>query len=145
MPGIEKITLQLGKLKFSALVAGSGPLVLCLHGFPDNANSWRHQLPALAASGYRAMAVTLPGYEPSNQVAAGDYSLHSLAREVIALVDDLGEQKAHLVGHDWGAAIAYTAGSFTPHRILSLSNIGVPHPGRFLNEAMRYPVSEKRA
>ena len=140
MAQLEKITLRRGALRFSALVAGSGPLVLCLHGFPDNAHSWRHQLPALAEAGYRAVAVTLRGYEPTSQPADGDYSLHSLAGDVIAFMDEFGEQKAHLIGHDWGAGIAYTACSVTPDKFLSLSSLAVPHPGRFLNEAMRYPV-----
>jgi pimeloyl-ACP methyl ester carboxylesterase len=140
MAGIENITLQHGTLKFSALTVGSGPLVLCLHGFPDNAHSWRHQLPVLAAAGYRTVAVTLRGYEPASQPADGDYSLRTLARDVIAIIDELGEQKAHLIGHDWGAGIAYTAGAIAPDRLLSLSTLAVPHPGRFLNEGMRYPV-----
>jgi pimeloyl-ACP methyl ester carboxylesterase len=92
---------------------------LCLHGFPDNAHSWRHQLPALAEAGYRAVAVTLRGYEPASQPADGDYSLHSLAGDVIAFMDEFGEQKAHLIGHDWGAGIAYTACSVTPDKALS--------------------------
>lgn len=145
MTGIEEIILRHGPLRFSAQSVGSGPPVLCLHGFPDNTSSWRHQLPALAEAGYRAMAVTLRGYEPTSQSADGDYSLHSLAREIIAIVDELGEQKVHLVGHDWGAGIAYTACSFAPNRILSLSALGVPHPGRFLNEAMRYPVQLRQS
>lgn len=140
MTGIENITLRRGALEFSALSMGAGPLVLCLHGFPDNAHSWRHQLPVLAAAGYRAVAVTLRGYEPASQPADGDYSLPTLARDVIALTDELGEKKAHLIGHDWGAGIVYTAGAIAPERFRSISALAVPHPGRFLNEALRYPI-----
>lgn len=135
----ERITLNHGPLRFSALSAGSGPLVLCLHGFPDNANSWRQQLPALAAAGFHAVAVTLRGYEPASQPIDGDYSLPTLAGDVLAFIEELGERRTHLVGHDWGAAIACAAGAMAPERFRSLTLMSVPHNGRFVNEAIRYP------
>jgi len=110
-----------------------------LHGFPDNASSYRHQLPGLAQAGYRAVSVTLRGYEPSSQPADDDYSLASIAGDVIAFIDELGADRAHLIGHDWGAAIAYTAGAASPDRFMTLTTLAVPHSGRFLNEAVRYP------
>lgn len=138
MPG-ETLTLVRGPLRFTAQAMGHGPLVLCLHGFPDNAMSFRHQLPALAEAGYRAVSVTLRGYEPDSQPADGDYSLATIAGDVVAWLDELGAQTAHLIGHDWGAAIAYTAGAAAPERFDSLTAIAVPHAGRFVNDAIRFP------
>ena len=101
---------------------------------PDCYHSFRHQLPFLADHGYRSVSVSLRGYEPSSQPSNGDYSLESIANDIIAFIDQLGEDKAHLIGHDWGAAITYTAGA--QHRTLhSLATMAVPHSGRFVNEA----------
>jgi len=132
-------TLKSGDLKFTAIEQGEGPLVLCLHGFPDCYHSFRHQLPFLAAHGYRAVSVSLRGYEPSSQPADDDYSLESMADDVISFIDQLGEDKVHLIGHDWGAAIAYTAGAAAPERFHSLTTMAVPHSGRFVNEAFFKP------
>jgi len=136
---IEQIQLSSGPLSFSALSIGKGPLVICLHGFPDNAQSYRHQLPVLAEAGYRAVSITLRGYEPSSQPSDSDYSLETIAADVPAFIEQLGEQRAHLVGHDWGAAIAYNAGFQSPECFKSLTTMAVPHSGRFLTEAIKYP------
>ena len=82
MSDFEQISLSHGGLRFSGLASGDGPLVLLLHGFPDSARSWRHQLPALATAGYRAVAMQIRGYEPSSQPEDGDYSLDTLATDV---------------------------------------------------------------
>ncbi|MEM7091694.1 MAG: alpha/beta fold hydrolase [Actinomycetota bacterium] len=133
--------LEIGPLRFSMLRAGfddnpDGEVVLCLHGFPDNANTFRKQLPAFAEAGYRVVAPTLRGYEPSSLDPDADYSLGTLGRDVIAWLDDLGAERAHLVGHDWGAAIAYVAGALAPERFASLTTIAVPHAAR-LDEGIR--------
>ena len=132
---VEKRVLSNGALEFTALTCGmkeneGRPLVVCLHGFPDNARSFRFQLPAMAKAGYRAMAPTLRGYEPSSQPQDEDYLLTTLARDVIAWSDDLGEDRVHLVGHDWGAAVAYMAGALAPTRFHSLTTLAVPHAAR---------------
>lgn len=139
MVEFEEISLSHGELQFSGLATGSGPLVLLLHGFPDTARSFRHQLPALAAAGYRAVAVQLRGYEPSSQPADNDYRLTTLATDVAACLDALGADHAHLVGHDWGAGIGYTAAALMPERFTSLTALAVPHAGRFLVEAFGHP------
>lgn len=139
MQEFERLKLHNGPLKFSAIAQGNGPLVMCLHGFPDNARSYRHQLPVLAEAGYRAVSVTLRGYEPASQPADGSYQLEDLARDVVAFLDQLQVDKAHLVGHDWGAGITYTAGAFAPARFKSLTTMAVPHSGRFLTEALNHP------
>jgi pimeloyl-ACP methyl ester carboxylesterase len=135
----KSITLRNGPLEFSALEMGSGPLVLCLHGFPDCARSYRHQLPALAEAGYRAVSVTLRGYEPSSLSAQSSYTLAELAGDVVACLDQLGVERAHLVGHDWGAAISYAVGAKAPARFKSLTVMAVAHPGRFIAEIAKHP------
>lgn len=134
----ETLTFSNGPLRFSALAMGQGPVVLCLHGFPDNANSFRHQLPALAEAGYRAIAITLRGYEPSSIPDNGDYSMGALAADIVAVIDQLEESKVHLVGHDWGAAIAYAVGAACPERLYSITTMAVPHAGRFSRQGTRY-------
>ena len=135
----QTFTLKSGDLEFTAVEQGEGPLVLCLHGFPDCYHSFRHQLPFLADHGYRSVSVSLRGYEPSSQPSNGDYSLESIANDIVAFIDQLGEDKAHLIGHDWGAAITYTAGAAAPERFHSLTTMAVPHSGRFVNEAFFKP------
>ncbi|MXO91102.1 alpha/beta fold hydrolase [Pontixanthobacter aquaemixtae] len=134
-----RLTLHNGPLSFSATAMGSGPTVLCLHGFPDNATSFRQQLPFLAENGYRAVAVTLRGYEPGSIPADGDYSMQELVSDVVAWVEELGGDPVHIVGHDWGAAIAYSAAAFAPDKFRSAAAMAVPHPTRFGVEARRYP------
>src|SRR5580765_1168097 len=90
-------------LTFATLEAGDGPLVLCLHGFPDHARSFRHQLPALAAAGFRAVAPFMRGYAPTEVPPDGPYQSAALAQDAVALIDALGYQRAAIFGHDWGA------------------------------------------
>ncbi|MEL0138063.1 MAG: alpha/beta fold hydrolase, partial [Halieaceae bacterium] len=99
---------------------GEGPVVRCLHGFPDNLGSFRHQQPAIAEAGYRVISLALRGYEPSSIPADGDYTVESIAADIIGVIDQLGSDKVHLVGHDWGAAVAYTAAAAAPERFESL-------------------------
>lgn len=105
---------------------GEGPLVILLHGFPDQRDTWRHQLPALAQAGFRAIAPSLRGYEPSSQPENGQYRVAFLAADVVGWIADLGVEKAHLVGHDWGAVVANAAANLMPNRVASLSTLTVP-------------------
>ena len=77
----EQLSFEHGPLAFSALAMGDGPVVLCLHGFPDNVGSFRHQLPALAEAGYRAISLTLRGYEPGSIPVDGDYTMETIATD----------------------------------------------------------------
>ena len=131
IPGATSLTLKVGDLAFSAWEMGEGPLVLCLHGFPDTARTWRRLLPDLAARGYRAVAVTLRGYEPSSLPKDGDYSGVALGEDVAGWLDALGVPQAHLVGHDWGASIAFGVAARWPDKVRSLSALAVPHPATF--------------
>jgi pimeloyl-ACP methyl ester carboxylesterase len=120
------LVLENGPLRFTARSLGTGPLVLLLHGFPDTECSFDHQLPALAAAGYRAIAVRMRGYEPRSQPEDADYHSAAMASDVIAWMDGLGVSRAHLVGHDWGAIVAQAAVASAPERFRSLTIIAVP-------------------
>jgi len=118
---LQQIVLNNKGLKFSALEDGKGPLVLCLHGFPDNYHSFDSQIPALVEAGYRVVVPMLRGYEPQSQPADGDYHLNNMVEDVITWIDQLGEEKVHLVGHDWGALIGYLTATMHSDRLLSLT------------------------
>lgn len=136
---LEHLSFQHGPLVFAAKAMGEGPVVICLHGFPDNAGSFRHQLPALAEAGFRAISVTLRGYECASIPENGDYSVEAIASDIYAVIDQLDQGPVHLVGHDWGAAIAYNAAAAAPHHFKSLTTMAVPHAGRFARDGLRIP------
>lgn len=129
--GATRLSLKANGLVFSAYEMGAGPLVICLHGFPDTPQTWRHMLPGLASAGYRAVAVTLRGYEASSLPVDGDYSIATLSEDVHSWIETLGAERAHLVGHDWGANLAYGAAALCPERIASIVTLAVPHPAAF--------------
>ena len=126
-------------MRFTADVAGDGPLALCLHGFPDHRRTWRHLLPALAAAGFRAVAPDLRGYASASQPPDGAYDLAALAGDVVAWIDQLGGRPAHLIGHDWGAIIAHCVAALAPDRLASLTTLAVPPLRRGLLMATRRP------
>jgi pimeloyl-ACP methyl ester carboxylesterase len=119
-------------IQFGYLEAGEGPLVICLHGFPDTPWSFRPLLTRLAGKGFRAIAPFLRGYAPTDLSPNDDYSLLTLGRDVIALIEHFGAPLAYVVGHDWGAAIAYAAAGLRPDRIRRIVTAAVPHPRHFL-------------
>lgn len=107
---------------------GDGPLVLLLHGFPESWYSWRHQLPALAAAGYRAVAVDVRGYGRSSRPPEPDaYRMFELVEDNVAVVEALGEPSAVLVGHDWGATIAATSALVRPDVFHAVGLLSVPY------------------
>ena len=115
-------------LTFHYLEAGRGPLVLCLHGFPDNAYTYSELLPALAEAGFRGVAPFMRGYAPTTPAPDGRYQSVLLAQDAIALREALGAERAFLVGHDWGAAAAYGAAALAPDRFARLVTIAAAHP-----------------
>jgi pimeloyl-ACP methyl ester carboxylesterase len=141
----ETLTLRNGALRFSALAAGEGETVLLLHGFPDTPETFAAQLPALAEAGYRAVAPMMRGYESSSQPADGDYHAVRMAEDVVAWLDDLGVARAHLVGHDWGASIAYATAALAPERLASLTTLAVAHPVRFGEAYLADPAQQMRS
>ncbi|MFE2109516.1 alpha/beta fold hydrolase [Kitasatospora sp. NPDC059463] len=106
---------------------GEGPLVLLLHGFPESWYSWRHQFAPLAEAGYRVVAVDQRGYARSEQPASVDsYTLLHLVGDVAALIRALGEERAVLVGHDWGAPVAWTTATLRPDLVRGVAGLSVP-------------------
>ena len=107
---------------------GSGPLVLLVHGFPESWYSWRHQLPVLAAAGYRAVAVDVRGYGRSAKPAdVAAYRMLDLVEDNVAVVHALGEQTAVIVGHDWGASIAANSALVRPDVFRAVGLLSVPY------------------
>jgi pimeloyl-ACP methyl ester carboxylesterase len=107
---------------------GEGPLVVLLHGFPESWYSWRHQLPALAAAGYHAVAPDLRGYGRTDRPAEVErYSQLHLVGDVIGLLDALDEQEAVLVAHDFGTAVAWNAALLRPDRVRGVVALSVPY------------------
>jgi epoxide hydrolase 4 len=107
----------------------SSPLVILLHGFPEFWYGWRRQIPALASAGYRTWAPDQRGYNLSdkpNGIVA--YNLDELVADVIGLIDSAGQEKTYLVGHDWGAAVAWRVANQYPERLKRLVVMNVPHP-----------------
>ena len=129
--------LRVGELRFQADELGQGPLVILLHGFPDHRGTWRHQLPALAAAGFHAVAPSLRGYEASSQPRDRQYRVAHLAEDVAAWIDALGAPQAHLVGHDWGAVVAMAAANHLGDRVASLATLTVP-PLHRISAMIRY-------
>lgn len=135
------MTLEWAGLCTTATVAGEGPLVLLLHGFPDTRGTWRHQVGALAAAGFRVVAPSLRGYEPASQPRDGDYSVATLAGDALAWMDRLGAGRARIVGHDWGAAIAWALAARAPHRVERIAALAVPPLQRAAHMAARAPTA----
>ncbi|MZE79991.1 alpha/beta hydrolase [Streptomyces xinghaiensis] len=107
---------------------GTGPLVLLVHGFPESWYSWRHQLPALAAAGYRAVAIDVRGYGRSSKPAATDaYRMLDLVEDNVAVVRALGEENAVVVGHDWGSSIAAASALLHPGVFRAVGLLSVPY------------------
>jgi pimeloyl-ACP methyl ester carboxylesterase len=108
---------------------GTGPAVLLLHGFPDTHELWRHQLPALHAAGFRTIAPDLRGFGASDK--PGSYGVGAHVGDLVGLLDRLEVPAAHVVGHDWGAAIGWALATLAPDRVLSLAALSVGHPAAF--------------
>jgi pimeloyl-ACP methyl ester carboxylesterase len=127
MSGLGERRVAANGIEFAVLEAGSGPLALCLHGFPDSAHTWRHLLPALARGGFHAVAPFMRGYAPTTCAPDGHYQLGALVADAVALHAALGgDEQAVLIGHDWGAEAAYGAAAIAPDRWRRLVTIGVP-------------------
>jgi pimeloyl-ACP methyl ester carboxylesterase len=124
---LRERTVTANGLQFGVLEAGSGPLALCLHGFPDSARTWRYLLPALAGAGFHAVAPFMRGYAPTDIPEDRCFGLGALVADAVGLHDVLGgDDGAVLVGSDWGAEAAYGAAAFAPDRWRRVVTLGVP-------------------
>ena len=114
-------------------VTGEGRPALLLHGFPDSGRLWRHQVPALAEAGFQVVVPDLRGYGRSGKPEGTEaYSLPLLAQDVMAILADLDIAQAHVVGHDWGAGLAWALASLAPDKVDHLVALSVGNPGTFL-------------
>lgn len=140
---VEELFFQNGNVGLHAVAAGpaGGPAVVLLHGFPEFWYSWHRQIEPLAAAGFRVIVADQRGYNLSSKPSGiASYALTELVSDVIAIADQLGQQKIFLAGHDWGAAVAWSTALLYPRRIAKLVVINVPHPSvmrKFLARSVR--------
>lgn len=119
-------------ITLNVVVEGDGDPVLLLHGFPDSSRLWRNQIPALVGAGYRTIAPDLRGFGDSDRPeGVENYSILNVLGDLNALCDELGIERAHVVGHDWGAGAAWGFASIFPDRTRTLTAISVGHPTSF--------------
>ena len=131
--------INVNRLDFTYLEAGSGPLALCLHGFPDSPHSYRYLIPTLADAGYRAVAPYIRGYAPTGIPENGDYSTAARAQDFNALHQALGgNNDAVLITHDWGSVAAYGLMSAQPNRWKRAVLMNVPPLAVFANYVFQY-------
>jgi pimeloyl-ACP methyl ester carboxylesterase len=141
-PDVRERTVATNGVELHVVEAGEGPTVVLAHGFPELAYSWRHQIPALAAAGYRVIAPDQRGYGRSSRPdALEDYDIEHLVGDLVGLLDDLGEERAIFVGHDWGSMVVSNVAMLAPERVRALVNMSVP----FLGRAPMPPVEMMRA
>lgn len=136
---MEQLRIPSGDLVLDAVASGpaDGPVVVLLHGFPQTSRTWAGVTPYLADAGYRTIAPDLRGYSPDarpEDVQA--YRLVHLVADALAVLDHVGAASAHIVGHDWGAAIAWQLAARHQPRVRTLTAVSVPHPLAFV-EALR--------
>ena len=140
---VENLFFQNRAVCLHAVAAGpqDGPVVLLLHGFPEFWYGWHRQIEPLAAAGFRVVVPDQRGYNLSSKPSGvASYSLGELVSDVIAIADQLGQQKIFLAGHDWGAAVAWSTALLHPQRIAKLAVLNVPHPSvmrRFMMKRLR--------
>lgn len=133
LPPSRNKGMEVNGIRLHVTDVGEGPLLVLLHGFPENGSCWNPLLPSLVAAGYRVVVPDLRGYNHSDKpkgIAA--YRLNLLARDIHDLVNALGERKATLIGHDWGGVVAFAVALLFPASVHRLVVINAPHPGRFI-------------
>ena len=131
---IDLIQVEIGGFTFDVRTAvpADGEVVILLHGFPQTSYQWRHQLSALGAAGFRAVAPDQRGYSGGARPAnIEDYAVPLLVQDVIGLADAIGADRFHIVGHDWGAVIAWSVAVVAADRVITANPVSVPHPDAF--------------
>ena len=142
---MDAFQIDANGFRFDALCAGpaDGALVLLLHGFPQTAHSWRRVAGGLARAGYRAVAPHLRGVSPGARPLPREaYAIEALVADVIGIADALGAPRFHLVGHDWGGALAWRVAERHPDRLRSLAVASTPHPLAF-RRALDHPATDQ--
>jgi len=131
---------QAGLLQFTVDDAGplDGEVVVCLHGFPQDRGAYAQVTPLLVAAGRRVLVPDQRGYSPAARPAGRDaYVLPGLVDDVLALLDEVGAERAHVVGHDWGGAVAWSLATRAPHRLSGLTVLSTPHPAAMRGALVR--------
>lgn len=144
----DHVTIPTAAGKFDALEAGSPGEhgVLLLHGFPESGLQWQRQLDALAETGYHAIAPDQRGYSPGvRPERVTDYRMEELVGDVLAIADRVGWERFDLVGHDWGAAVAWSTAGAVPERVSTLSALSIPHPEAFGQALAHDPDQQRRS
>jgi pimeloyl-ACP methyl ester carboxylesterase len=126
--------IETNNIRLHCVVQGEGDLVVLLHGFPEFWYSWRYQIPALARH-FKVVVPDLRGYNDSDKPQTG-YDLDTLSADIRGLIESMGYAKAHIVGHDWGGAIAWHFAHRFPELLNRLAILNAPHPQRFMQELM---------
>lgn len=128
MADYQHVSFAANGIRLHTVSCGDGPVVILVHGFPESWYSWRHQLPALAEAGYRAVAVDVRGYGRSSKPAAvADYRMINMVGDMVGLVDALGCGTATIIGHDWGAPIAWNSALLRPDLFPGVAGLSVPY------------------
>ncbi len=128
----EHLFVDTNNIRLHCVTQGQGDLVLLLHGFPEFWYSWRYQIPALARH-FKVVVPDLRGYNDSDKPESG-YDLDTLSADIRGLIERLGYSGAHVVGHDWGGAIAWHFAQKFPQSLNRLAVLNAPHPQRFVHE-----------
>jgi pimeloyl-ACP methyl ester carboxylesterase len=129
--GSTRRTIRTNGIELSVVERGAGPLVVLCHGFPETSYSWRHQVPALAAAGFRVVVPDMRGYGRSDHPAEVEgYDMVNLADDMAGLLDALDEERAVFIGHDWGAAVVWTLAAVHPERVRAVAGLAVPYRPR---------------
>jgi len=127
-------------ISLAVLDEGEGQPVLLMHGFPDSSRVWRHQVPVLVAAGMRVIVPDLRGFGESDRPGAvSEYTVSRSVADVVALLDGLGIERTHVVGHDWGAAVAWVLAATVPARVERLVAMSVAHP----NTARMHSIEQR--
>jgi pimeloyl-ACP methyl ester carboxylesterase len=128
LAAMDFTTAALGGQKFVFADGGEGPLIVLLHGFPDTPAGWSHTRDVLVGAGYRVVVPYLRGYHPQTIVPGRKYSGQLIGEDVVHLLDAIDAESAVIVGHDWGAGLAYRAAAIAPDRVRALCAVAIPHP-----------------
>jgi pimeloyl-ACP methyl ester carboxylesterase len=148
LTSVEVSQRRLDGLTLEVASAGShvGPLVILLHGFPDQWHGWAKQIEALARQGFRVLAPNQRGYGQSDKPSRiKDYDIDRLANDVLLLADSEGRDEFYLIGHDWGGIIAWWTAAQAPTRVRRIVTVNAPHPGAFQDYVWRSPTQLLRS
>jgi pimeloyl-ACP methyl ester carboxylesterase len=134
----QQLRIPTGEVALNVRISGDGPTVLLLHGFPDSGDLWRGVAPLLVTAGYRVLAPDLRGFGESDApVGRRHYALDRVVADVVALLDQLGDARpVHVVGHDWGAVVAWCLAIEHPQRVRSSVVISVGHPWEYAHAGL---------